>query len=103
MLFRSKEGKGKGSFNFVKIFPWFVLGFVCAALLNSFVALPPELPRFLAQSGKFLIVMAMAAIGLSTNIKNLVHGGRDAILLGLSSWIAVALVSLLVQHLTGVL
>lgn len=30
-----REGRGKGKFNFVKIFPWFILGFVFAALINS--------------------------------------------------------------------
>lgn len=98
-----KEGRGKGSFNIVKIFPWFVLGFVLAAILNSFVALPPALPHFLSQCGKFMIIMAMAAIGLSTNIKTLIHGGRHAIFLGLASWTAVAITSLVVQHFSGAL
>ena len=30
-----REGRGKGKINFVKIFPWFILGFVFAALINS--------------------------------------------------------------------
>jgi uncharacterized integral membrane protein (TIGR00698 family) len=96
------QGKGSG-FHIARIFPWFVLGFLLAAMINSFVPMEPALPRFLAQCGKFLIVMAMAAIGLSTNVKNLIAGGRRPILLGLVCWIAVAVVSLVVQHLTGVM
>ena len=96
-----KNGTSGGSFSIVKIFPWFVIGFLLAALINSFIALPPELPRVLSQCGKFMIVMAMAAIGLSTSVKALVSGGWRPILLGLTCWAAVAVVSLLVQRLSG--
>ena len=98
-----KRGKGEGRFDIVKVFPWFVLGFVVAALVNSFIALPPALPRFLSRCGKFMIVMAMAAIGLSTDVRSLIAGGRRPILLGLACWAAVAAVSLGVQRLSGLL
>ena len=100
-IYTARRGNASnGMFDIVKIFPWFVLYFVLAALINSFVALPPELPRFLSQCGKFMIVMAMGAIGLSTNVKNLIAGGRRPILLGLACWTAVAAVSLVVQYLS---
>ncbi len=102
-----RVGRVKGSigarFDFVKVFPWFVLGFVCAALVNSLVPLPGALPAFLSRCGKFMIVAAMAAIGLSTDARALVSGGRRPIILGLACWIAVALVSLAAQGLTGAL
>ena len=98
-----KKGSGGGRFDFVKIFPWFVLGFVAAALVNSFGALPPALTHFLSQCGKFMIVMAMAAIGASTDVRGLVAGGRRPIILGLSCWAAVAVVSLAVQRFSGAL
>lgn len=98
-----KQGTSGTRFNFVKVFPWFVLGFVLAALVNSFVALPPALPAFLSRCGKFLIVAAMAAIGLSTDARSLVSGGRRPILLGLACWFAVAVVSIAAQRLIGAL
>lgn len=97
------SGPEKSSFSFVRIFPWFVIGFIAAALVNSFAPLPPALPRALAQGGKFLIVTAMAAIGLSTNVRSLVAGGKRPIALGLACWIAVAVVSLAVQAATDTL
>ena len=89
------------NFSFVKVFPWFVLGFIAAALINSFVPLPAGLAPFLVRAGKFMIVMAMCAIGLSTNIRKLASGGLRPLLLGLSCWFAVAVVSLLVQSIGG--
>lgn len=94
-------GVSNGSFNIVKIFPWFVIGFVIAALINSFGFLPQDVPHALSQCGKFMIVMAMAAIGLSTDVKKLVTGGWRPILLGSACWLAVAVVSLAVQHFSG--
>jgi len=96
-------GAGTGSFNIIKIFPWFVIGFVVAALINSFGFLPPAVPPFLSQCGKFMIVIAMAAIGLSTDVRKLVSGGWRPILLGFACWVAVAAVSLAVQHFSGLL
>lgn len=95
-----RQEKGSG-FRLARVFPWFVLGFLLAALVNSFVPLPQALPHSLVQAGKFLIVTAMAAIGLSTNVKSLVAGGGRSILLGLGCWISVAVVSLVVQRLSG--
>ena len=48
-------------------------------------------------AGKFLIVMAMSAIGLSTNLVKLLQNGLRPILLGLSCWFAVAVVSIATQ------
>jgi uncharacterized integral membrane protein (TIGR00698 family) len=96
-----KEGQGKTNFNMARIFPWFVLGFIAAALANSFLPLPARIPETLAACGKFLIVMAMAAIGFSTDAKVLIRGGKGPIALGVACWFAVAAVSLAVQAATG--
>ncbi len=96
-----KAGQKKGAFNFVRIFPWFVLGFIAAALANSFMPMPDRLPETLARCGKFLIVMAMAAIGFSTDARALVRGGKGPIALGVACWFAVAAVSLAAQAATG--
>jgi uncharacterized membrane protein YadS len=44
-----------------------------------------------------MIIMAMMAIGLNTNVKSLLANGFKPILLGLCCWFAVAGVSLFVQ------
>ena len=89
-------------FNLVKVFPMFVIWFIVAAVINTFAGLPVELSHGLVTAGKFLIVMAMSAIGLNTNLKRLLTNGVKPILLGLSCWLAVAVVSLIVQSLTQI-
>lgn len=90
-------------FSMVKVFPWFVIGFVLAAIVNTFVELPVGLNTNLVMIGKFMIVMAMSAIGLNTNFKKLIHNGMRPILLGLSCWFTVAIVSLVIQYFMGTL
>jgi uncharacterized integral membrane protein (TIGR00698 family) len=91
----------RAGFSLAKTFPWFVLGFLAAALANSFAPLPALLPALLVRIGKFLIVMAMSAIGLSTDLKKLLAGGRKPLALGLVCWFTVAAVSLAVQAATA--
>lgn len=89
-------------FNFVRVFPWFVIFFIAAAVINTFAGIPREVSKQLTEIGKFVIVMAMAAIGSNTDIKKLISSGIRPILLGVSCWFAVAAVSLIVQKLMGI-
>ncbi len=99
----SSNKENTGSFSIAKVFPWFVLGFVLAAILNTFLPIPVSVSESLVSVGKFMIVMAMSAIGLNTNLKRLLTNGLKPICLGLCCWFMVAAVSLLVQHLIGFL
>ena len=91
------------NYSIKKIFPWFVLGFVLTAIINTFIVLPEGLPELLVTIGKFMIVMAMTAIGLNTNLKKLLTNGLKPIFLGLSCWFVVAVVSLVVQKMIGMI
>lgn len=97
-IFTHRKSAHGTSFNLSKIFPWFVLGFLAASILSTVGILPAATGKTLAMVGKFLIVMAMAAIGLNTNLKQLVSNGIRPILLGMSCWFAVAATSLVVQY-----
>lgn len=99
-LYTSKKAAGdqKGGYNIVKIFPWFVVGFVAASIINTFLPMPYQMGSNLAQVGKFIIVMAMAAIGLNTNIVKLIKSGAKPILLGFICWSVLSLTSLVVQY-----
>ena len=76
-------GAGKNSFSLKRIFPWFVIGFLAAAMLNSTGIFPATLMRALNWLGKFGIMVAMAGIGLNTNVKSLFQNGLCPISLGL--------------------
>lgn len=92
---------GESNYSIAKIFPYFVLGFVATAILNTVLPIPEAVSSGLVQVGKFMIIMAMTAIGLNTNLKKLLTNGLRPICLGLSCWFAVAVVSLIVQHVIG--
>ncbi len=93
------------------IFPMFILYFVLASVITTILTsiltggvldAANSVFSFLKQLSKFFIVMAMAAVGLNTNIVKLVRSGGKPILLGFCCWVAIACVSLLMQHLLGI-
>lgn len=98
-IYTHKKTAQNTNFALSKVFPWFVLGFIAASIISTTGLVPLETGKLLAQFGKFLIVMAMAAIGLNTNIKQLISNGIKPILLGLCCWIAVALTSIIAQYM----
>ena len=99
---REKSGQG-GGFSLGRIFPWFILWFVVASIVNTTGFLPAALSHMLGSLGKFAIVLAMCAIGLNTRLMELVKHGLAPIALGFCCWVAVACMSLLVQYVTGIL
>ena len=96
ILFSRMSGSGN-KFNFVKVFPWFILGFLLAAVIRSTAVVPLDITSGLAWTGKFLIIVAMAAIGLNTNIQSFIKAGPRALLLGATTWVTVAMSSLAIQ------
>lgn len=99
MLGTKKQAQTEGmKFHLSAVFPWFVLGFVATALISTFVPIPTVGIDFLSKTGKFMIVMAMGAIGLNTNIIKLVKNGCRPILLGLGCWVVLAITSLVAQR-----
>lgn len=107
-----RDGGGKSTFSFKKIFPWFILFFVGAAIITSIVGILPnsDATAFYTDSfvpamkwlAKFFIAMAMCAIGLNTNIVNLVKKGGKPIAMGFFCWLMISLVSIGIQLLTGI-
>jgi uncharacterized integral membrane protein (TIGR00698 family) len=94
-----------------KIFPMFILYFVLASVITTIATsvltgqaldIANNIFGFLKQLSKFFIVMAMAAIGLNTNIVKLVKTGGKPILLGFTCWVAITGVSILMQHVLGI-
>ena len=103
LLRTRREGKqGGAQVDIKKIFPWFVLLFLLASIITTVLPIPAAVTGFLKNASKFFIVMAMAAIGLNTDIVKLVKSGAKPIFMGLCCWIAIAGVSLGVQHLLGI-
>ncbi|GMA43909.1 hypothetical protein GCM10025853_13660 [Tetragenococcus halophilus subsp. halophilus DSM 20339] len=83
-------------------FPWFILFFLLAAIFSTVFQLNENIVDFLTTLSKFCITMALTAVGLNTNLVQLVKSGGKPILLGFSCWVSIMLVSLLMQQVLGI-
>lgn len=80
--------------NLLRVFPWFILWFVLAALLNSAGLVGDGAGRWASLTGRFLIVMVMAAVGLSADLKRMREIGLRPLYIGLAASVMIAAVSL---------
>lgn len=93
-----------GGFSLKRAFPTFILLFLAASVITTVaVAAGADVATFapLKTLSRFFIVMAMAAIGLNTDLVKLVRSGAKPILMGLICWICIAAASLAMQHTLG--
>ena len=105
LLQARKAGKAQGGFKLKTAFPMFILWFICASVVTTIctsLGVPATLFSPLKELSKFLIIMAMAAIGLNSNIVKLVKSGGKPLLLGACCWAGITAVSLLMQHVMGI-
>jgi uncharacterized integral membrane protein (TIGR00698 family) len=83
----------------LRLVPWFLIGFVVAAGLNSAGVIPSGSHGSLQRVSVFLVAVALSAIGLSTNVPALRKAGPRPVLLGALLWVTVAVASLGLQTL----
>lgn len=102
---KKKEAKSSGKVNYSlkKIFPWFILWFLVASLLNTLGLFNAAAVSYINTLGKFMIVMALSAVGLSADFRKMLKTGVKPLILGLIVWFTVAAVSLIVQYITGLM
>ena len=63
------------------LLPTFVLGFLALATLNSFGLIPAVVGDFLSQASRWLLLTAIAAVGMKTNLRQVLSVGGAAIAL----------------------
>ncbi|MGV8997041.1 MAG: YeiH family protein [Parvibaculaceae bacterium] len=80
------EGRARGKITV----PWFAFGFLGVVVLNSFLPPLAEFHVGAASLTTFLLAMALAAMGLETDIAKLRAKGLRPLVLGASSWIFVS-------------
>lgn len=101
---RKESNSGKSNFSFKRAFPMFLLYFVIASIITTVagsMGVSSEVFAPLKDLSKFFITMAMAAIGLNSNLVELVKSGGKPIALGAVCWAGITCVSLIMQHVMG--
>lgn len=99
-MWQNKKSGG-GAVSLRKIFPWFILWFVVASALRSTGWIPAALDMPLRVAAEFLIVVALTAIGLSSDLRQMLKAGARPVVLGLGVWASVVISSLAVQYMMG--
>lgn len=101
-----KEDKAEGKKVSLKdIFPFFILYFIAASIITTAavqMGAPVGIFNPVKELSKFFIVMAMAAIGLNTNIVELIRTGGKPIIMGFCCWVGITGVSLIMQRMLGI-
>ena len=97
----SVNGEKAGNFSIKRAFPMFILYFIIAAIITTAcmsMGISADVFAPLKELSKFFIIMAMAAIGLNSNVIKLIKSGGKPLLLGASCWVGITVVSLAMQH-----
>lgn len=96
-------GNAEGArINILSLFPWFILGFVALAILNSFGLIPVAISAGAKELSKFLMVAALAAIGLGTNFKEMRKSGIAPMVHGFIISALVVVVAIAVEYFMGI-
>ena len=91
----------KANFKITKIFPWFILGFLAMAIVASIFTIPQEAVSFTKDTSKFLMVSALAAIGLNTSFSGMKKSGIRPMIHGFIISALVVIVALVVEICMG--
>lgn len=101
-MVRARRAGGAGQkVSIVRIIPWFIVGFLGTASLNTFGLLPSAVVEWATTVAKFLIVIALTAVGLSADFGRMAKTGLRPVALGFVLWVVIAGTSLIIQHWTG--
>ena len=99
---KTAEGSGaKLKVNVGSLFPWFIVGFLAMAALSSLGLIPANVAKILKDASKFLMVAALAAIGLNTSFRDMKKVGLAPMLHGFIISALVVLVALGVEWALG--
>ncbi len=91
----------KAKFSVKKVFPWFILGFLAMALVASIFPIPAAVVAGTKSVSKFLMVCALAAIGLGTSFASMKKAGIRPMLHGFIISALVVVVALAVEMCMG--
>jgi uncharacterized integral membrane protein (TIGR00698 family) len=103
---KQKELKASGNgkkVNLMNIIPWFIGGFLLLAIINSVGLIPTNVSGIMKGTSKFLMVTALAAIGLNTSLLDFKKAGLKPMFYGVTIDTLVTLTALVVIWCMGLM
>ena len=98
---KDKNKVGSKKINILGLFPMFIVFFVSLAIINSFGVIPADISSAAKGLSKFLMVAALAAIGLGTSFKDMKKSGFAPMLHGFIISALVVVVAISVEWCMG--
>ena len=98
-----RSANGGKKVNILKVIPWFIAGFLALAILNSIGRIPGQVSGIMKSTSKFLMVTALAAIGLGTSLTDFKKAGLAPMFYGITIDTLVTLTALAVIWFMGLM
>lgn len=92
----------KAKINILTLFPWFIIGFLALAIINSLGFIPAFVSAAAKDLSKLLMVCALAAIGLNTSFKDMKKSGIAPMVHGFIISVLVVIVAIAVEYFIGI-
>ncbi len=92
-----RERKANAAVPWASIIPWFILYFVAATLAETFGVIPPAAHGGLNALAVFLIAVALAGVGLATDVRKILAVGPAPLVVGCILWVLIGVTSLAIQ------
>ncbi len=96
------EASAKSKLKITKIIPWFILGFLALTGVKSLGFIPDSVSSVMKDISKFLMVSALAAIGLNTSFKDMKKSGIAPMVHGFIISALVVIVAIAVEYFMGI-
>ncbi|MBR5485117.1 MAG: putative sulfate exporter family transporter [Oscillospiraceae bacterium] len=92
---------GAAKVSVISLFPWFIAGFLAMAAANSLGLIPQTVAAAAKSTSKFLMVAALAAIGMNTGHKEMKKSGFAPMVHGFIISALVVIVAIAVEYFMG--
>lgn len=102
LIYRSQQAKSQQAggnqenIKFSKSFPWFILGFLLMSFAQSVGWINGDIAAVLKNISRFLMVVALASIGLKTSLASIKQAGWKPMVFGVIISVSAIIVSLIV-------
>ena len=97
----AKDAVSREKVKITSLFPWFILAFVGMAIINSFGIIPATVSTAMKTLSKFLMVSALAAIGMNTDFREMKKSGINPMIHGFIISVLVVIVAIVIEYFMG--